>query len=72
MLSLEDNNFPFDLSDGKNIDGLYWDDDKTILKYKLEPVGKHVYIQRWKNILELTNTNIKPKNLKFYSRCRRK
>ncbi len=40
--TFEDNKFPFDLSDGKNIDGYYWDDDKTILKYKLEPVGKHV------------------------------
>ena len=37
-----DNKLPFDLSDGKNIDGYYWDDEKTILKYKLEPVGKHV------------------------------
>jgi hypothetical protein len=40
--TFEDNKFPFDLSDGKNIDDDYWDDDKTILKYKLEPMGKHV------------------------------
>jgi hypothetical protein len=40
--TFEDNKFPFDLSDGKNIDGYYWDDNKTILEYKLELVGKHV------------------------------
>jgi ABC-type uncharacterized transport system fused permease/ATPase subunit len=40
--TFEDNKLPFELSDGKNIDGYYWDDEKTILKYKLEPVGKHV------------------------------
>jgi hypothetical protein len=36
--TFEDNKLPFELSDGKNIDGYYWDDEKTILKYKLEPV----------------------------------
>ena len=36
------NEFPFDLIDDKNINGYYWDDEKTIPKYKLEPVGKHV------------------------------
>jgi GTPase SAR1 family protein len=40
--TFEDNRLPFELSDGKNIDGYYWDEEKTILKYKLEPVGKHV------------------------------
>jgi hypothetical protein len=55
--NFEDNTFPFELSDGKNIDGyywgsrlpasvefinkarmcgFYWDDEKTIFKYKLE------------------------------------
>ncbi len=40
--TFEDNKFPFELSDGKNIHGYYWDDEKIILKYKLETVGKHV------------------------------
>ncbi len=50
--TFEDNKFPFDLSDGKNIDGYYWDDDKTILKYKLEPVGKHVLYPKMEKIYQ--------------------
>ena len=37
-----DDQCPFNLIDDKNINGYYWDDLKTIPKYKLEPVGKHV------------------------------
>ncbi len=40
--TFEDNKFAFDLSDGKMIDGYYWNDEKIILKYKLETEGKHV------------------------------
>jgi hypothetical protein len=34
--------FPFDLIDEKNINGYYWDDLKTVPKYKLEPNAKRV------------------------------
>ena len=37
-----DDQCPFGLIDDKNINGYYWDDEKTIPKYKLEQVGKHV------------------------------
>jgi hypothetical protein len=32
--TFEDNKIPFDLIDGINIHGYYWDDDKTLIKYK--------------------------------------
>jgi 5-methylcytosine-specific restriction enzyme A len=34
--------FPFDLIDEKNINGYYWDELKTVPKYKLEPNAKRV------------------------------
>jgi 5-methylcytosine-specific restriction enzyme A len=34
--------FPFDLIDAKNINGYYWDELKTVPKYKLEPNAKRV------------------------------
>jgi hypothetical protein len=37
-----DDQCPFSLIDDKNINGYYWDDEKTIPQYQLEPVGKHV------------------------------
>ena len=37
--------FPFELIDDKNLN-YYWDDDQTIPKYKLEPVGKRVKYQK--------------------------
>jgi 5-methylcytosine-specific restriction endonuclease McrA len=37
-----DDKFPFDLIDEKNINGYYWDELKTVPKYKLEPNGKRV------------------------------
>ena len=37
-----DDQCPFDLIDDKNINDYYWDDEKTIPKYKLEPIWKHV------------------------------
>jgi hypothetical protein len=38
-----DDKFPFDLmEDAKNINGYYWDELKTIPKYKLEPNAKRV------------------------------
>jgi hypothetical protein len=42
--TFEDNKLPTDLSDGKNIEvyNSSWNDNKTILKYKLEPEGKLV------------------------------
>jgi energy-coupling factor transporter ATP-binding protein EcfA2 len=39
--TFEDDIFPFELIDDKNLN-YYWDDNKTTPKYKLEPVGKHV------------------------------
>jgi hypothetical protein len=61
--TFEDNKLPFELSDGKNIDGYYWDDKRTRLKYKLEPVGKHVIYPKMEKLSELTNMNIKEKKL---------
>ena len=59
--------FPFNLIDDKNINGYYWDDEKTIPKYKLEPVGKHVkypkmekYMRKEKYVLETQDWNITP------------
>jgi hypothetical protein len=49
--TFEDNKLPFELSDGKNIDGYHWDDEKTILKYKLEPVGKQVLYPNMEKII---------------------
>ena len=40
--TFEDDIFPFELIDEKNLAEYYWDDNKTTPKYKLEPVGKHV------------------------------
>jgi len=40
--TFEDDTFPFELIDDKNLAEYYWDDNKTTPKYKLEPVGKHV------------------------------
>jgi ATP-dependent exoDNAse (exonuclease V) alpha subunit len=37
-----DDKFPFDLIDEKNINGYYWDELKTVPKYKLEPNAKRV------------------------------
>ena len=37
-----DDKCPFDLTDDKNINGYYWDDEMNIPKYKLELIGKHV------------------------------
>jgi 5-methylcytosine-specific restriction enzyme A len=37
-----DDKFPFDLIDAKNINGYYWDELKTVPKYKLEPNAKRV------------------------------
>ena len=37
---------PFDLIDDKNLTEYYWDDNKAIPKYKLEPVGKRVKYQK--------------------------
>ena len=48
------NEFPFDLIDDKNINGYYWDDEKTIPKYKLEPVGKHVKYPKMEKVATLT------------------
>jgi hypothetical protein len=35
----------------KNNDGDYWDDKKTILRYKLEPVSKHVIHPKMEKII---------------------
>jgi 5-methylcytosine-specific restriction endonuclease McrA len=37
-----DDKFPFDLIDAKNINGYYWDELKTVPKYKLEKNAKRV------------------------------
>jgi 5-methylcytosine-specific restriction endonuclease McrA len=62
-----DDQCPFNLIDDKNINGYYWDDEKTIPKYKLEPVGKHVkypkmekYMRKEKYVLESQEWNITP------------
>ncbi len=58
---------PINLIDDKYINVFYWDDEKTIAKYKLEPVGKHVkypkmekYMRKEKYALESQEWNITP------------
>ena len=64
--TFEDDIFPFELIDDKNLN-YYWDDNKTTPKYKLEPVGKHVkypklvkYMRHEEYIVEKKEWNTTP------------
>ena len=65
--TFSDDQCPFDIIDDKNINIYYWDDEKTIPKYKLEQIGKHVkypkmekYMRKDKYVLENSDWNITP------------
>ena len=52
---------PFELLDEKNLTDYYWDDDNTIPKYKLEPVGKHVKYQKLGKYIRFDTYNLETK-----------
>jgi hypothetical protein len=68
--TFEDNKLPSELSDGKNIDCYHWDDKKTILKYKLEPMGRHVIypkMEKYEQKTEEFNINQDLEGNDFYT-----
>jgi hypothetical protein len=49
------NEFLFDLIYDKNINGYYWDNEKNIPTYKLEPIWKHVKYPKMKKYTRKKN-----------------
>jgi hypothetical protein len=61
-----DNQNPFTMSDGLNIDGYYFDDEQKVPKYKLEDKEGRLLIERLSNYVRKDTYHIKEKKMTVF------
>ncbi len=59
--NFSDNKKPFDSIDGITIDYYYWGNKKTMIKYKLEPKGKHILYPKMEKYIRIEKYEHKTK-----------